>query len=244
VVSGPDAACPLPPVAPAFSFQLSTFRISSVLVALAAWWVVVEAGNEWWYRSHEGRSSGNANWSLDAAGANSAFTQVEVPAGIRGQFRYDEGLEGRWRDGSGSVWQLYYFRWLPARSLRNRVAIQLGKSHGPEICLPAVGMRLKSDLGITTLRFGDFDLALRQYVFEVEGKPLHVFYGIYEDQTGGELANRRRTPASRVQAALAGSRNYGQRFLELAVFGYEKPEDARAALARELGSLIKVAPRQ
>ena len=43
-----------------------------------------------------------------------------------------------------------------------------------------------------------------------------------------------------VAAALAGSRNYGQRFLEVAVVGYEKPEDARAALVRELEKVIKV----
>jgi len=68
-------------------------------------------------------------------------------------------------------------------------------------------------------------LALQQYVFSAEGKPLHVFYGIYEDPTGTtELANRRKDAASRVAAAFAGSRNYGQRFLEVAVSGYERPE--------------------
>ena len=41
-------------------------------------------------------------------------------------------------------------------------------------------------------------------------------------------------------AALAGSRNYGQRFLEVAVVGYERPEEAKAALTRELEKLIRV----
>ena len=82
---------------------------------------------------------------------------------------------------------------------------------------------------------------LHQYVFEAEGKLLHVFYGIYEDQGGsGALVNRRLTSASRIRAALSGSRNYGQRFLEVAVHGYERPEDARVALVRELGKVIKV----
>ena len=68
-----------------------------------------------------------------------------------------------------------------------------------------------------------------------------IFYGIYEDPTGSAvLANRRQDTTSRIKAALAGSRNFGQRFLEIAVFGYENPEDAKAALVGELGKLIKV----
>jgi hypothetical protein len=169
------------------------------------------------------------------------FQVVEIPPGIRGQFRYDEGIEGRWQDANGGDWQLYYFRWFPAHSLGKRVAIQLAKTHGPEKCLPAAGMRLKSDLGITLIPLGGLELAVHQYVFETEGRILHVFYGIYEDQGGaGALVNRRLTAASRLQAALSGSRNYGQRFLEVAVYGYESPEAARAALVGELGKLIKI----
>jgi hypothetical protein len=89
--------------------------------------------------------------------------------------------------------------------------------------------------------FGGLELAVHQYVFETEGRILHVFYGIYEDQDGaGALVNRRLTAANRLQAALSGSRNFGQRFLEVAVYGYESPEAARAAFVSELGKLIKV----
>jgi hypothetical protein len=88
---------------------------------------------------------------------------------------------------------------------------------------------------------GNTVLALQQYLFTAEGKPIHVFYGIYEDPTGSAvLANRRQNTTSRIKAALAGSRNSGQRFLELAVSGYGTPEDAKAAVTRELQKLIKV----
>ena len=102
-------------------------------------------------------------------------------------------------------------------------------------------MTLESCLGVITVPIAGMDLAMQQYLFNAEGRPLHIFYGIYEDPTGSAvLANRRQNTASRVEAALAGSRNYGQRYLELAVAGYEKPEDARAALTRELQSLIRI----
>jgi hypothetical protein len=102
-------------------------------------------------------------------------------------------------------------------------------------------MHLKSDLGLMLIPIGDLELAVHQYVFESEGKVLHVFYGIYEDQGGsGALVNRRLTAANRIRAALSGSRNFGQRFLEVAVYGYESPEAARAAFALEMANRIKV----
>ena len=165
----------------------------------------------------------------------------KIPSSIRGQFRSDEDIELRWQDANGGDWQLYYFRWFPAHSLGKRVAIQLAKTHGPEKCLPAAGMRLKADLGVTRIPVGNLELAVHQYMIEAEGKMFQVFYGIYEDQGGSSaLVNRRLTPANRIKAAMTGSRNYGQRLLEVAVLGYDRAEDARAALTRELASRIKV----
>lgn len=54
------------------------------------------------------------------------------------------------------------------------------------------------------------------------------------------LANRSKGFASRVTAALAGIRNYGQRLLKIAISGPEGPLDAGAALARSLPTLITV----
>jgi exosortase len=209
--------------------------------SLLAWFVFVEGGTELWYRLHERGNAAWESWSVPQPENGSATRVVEIPSAIRGQFRSDENLELRWGDEHGGEWQLYYFRWLPAHSLSKRVAINLAKTHGPEKCLPAAGMVLKADLGVNEVEVGGLELALHQYVFEAEGALLNVFYGIYEDQAGSTaLVNRRLTPDSRIEAALAGSRNYGQRFLEVAVMGYESPADAKAALVRELDKVIKV----
>ena len=214
---------------------------SVVSCSLLAWLLVVEAVTELWYRSHERATAGSVEWSVRRPDQNSTYTEVKIPPGISGQLRYDEGAKRRWRDGSGNSWELYYFRWLPAHSLQKRVAIQLAKTHGPETCLPAVGIKESAYLGIITIPIAGMELAMRHYVFNSEGKPLQVFQGIYEDPTGSsKLANRRKDFRSRVAAALAGSRNYGQRTLEVAVLGYDRPEEAEAALGRELEKLITV----
>ena len=219
----------------------SLFHLRWVSVGLLAWLILVESGTAFWYRSHEHRAAGTTEWSVNLDAAGPAVTKVVIPPNIRSQFKADQSLQGRWQDPSGNAWQLYYFRWRTADSLKGRVAIQMAKVHGPEICLPAAGMGLESYLGVITVRLGKMELALQQYFFTAGGRPIHIFYGIYEDPTGGAvLANRRQNTTSRIKAALAGSRNYGQRFLEVAVSGYEKPEDAKAALVDELGKLIKI----
>lgn len=216
-----------------------------VSLSLLAWFLVVEAGTELWYRSHESSMVANAEWSVSPLAPSANYSEVNIPPEILGQFRSDEDKHARWVDDRGNFWELYYFRWFPAHSLQKRVAIQMAKTHGPEKCLPAVGMSLKSDLGIITVPIGGIELAMQHYMFSTEGRLLHVFYGIYEDPTGSaKLANRRKDFGGRVAAALAGSRNYGQRFLEIAVTGYDRPEAAKAALVQELGKLIRVEARE
>jgi hypothetical protein len=203
--------------------------------------VVVELGTEIWFRWHERGSRATRAWDFNADAVGPGLNRVDIPGDILGQFRADKAAHAIWRDADGNIWQLYYFRWNPGHSLDKRAAVQLAKTHGPEKCLPAIGMTLKTELGIITVPVGGMTVAFRQYEFTAEGQPLHVFYGLYEDAAGSaELANRRKDSASRVAAALAGSRNYGQRFLEIALSGPEQPLDARAALARTLPTLITV----
>ena len=220
-------------------FHPSTVR--RLAIALLAWFVLVEAGVEFRYRAHERVATANNPWTISAAGLGSNFVKVEIPPDIRSQFRSDESMQGHWRDESGNVWQLYYFRWFPAKTLDQRVAIQLAKTHGPEICLPAVGMTMKADLGIITVPIGDRQFAFRQYMFQSGDQPLHVFYAIYEDPTGSAvLANRRKNTVKRIAAALAGIRSDGQVFLEMAAYGPENPEEARAVFARQLDKMVKM----
>jgi exosortase len=219
--------------------QLSTAR--RLAVALLAWFVLVEAGTQLWFRLHENSAASRVKWSVNVEGTNRRLTKVEIPANISAQFRYDEGFQANGKDDNGNLWQIYYFRWFPAHFLNKRVAIQLAKTHGPEICLRAIGMTLKSDLGVITVPVGNMQFAFRQYVFLADGQPLHVFYAIYEDPSGSAvLANRRQDTASRIAAALAGSRNDGQSFLEVAVAGPENPEEAKAVFAQQLNKMVKI----
>ena len=241
------------------TLSVPAFRRLSIF--LLAWLIAVEFGTEMWYRSHERGTFSplstlpSPEWSIVPSRDLPGLIKTPIPPSIVGQFRADDALQARWQDAAGQNWQLYYFRWFPARSLKKRVATQMAKIHGPEKCLPRSGMNLKAYLGTiivpvvpsvdssaaTAVTSSSFRLAFQQYAFTSDSRLLHVFYGIYEDPTGpSELANRRRDTGSRIAAALAGSRNYGQRFLEIAVTGPPDPVAARASLQHELEKLLSV----
>ncbi len=206
---------------------------------LLAWLILVEAGTEGWYRVHETPPPGAVPWDLRANSSLPGFARVGIPREVLGQFRADRAMEFRCPDASGNQWQVYYFRWFPSRTLAHRLAVQIAKTHGPEKCLPAMGMSLVSHPGLFTVSAGSLTLAFQHYLFADQGRVVHVFYALYEDPSGtAQLANRRTDMAGRIDAAWAGSRNYGQRLLEIAVSGPERPADARAALARELPAWI------
>jgi exosortase/archaeosortase family protein len=215
------------------------FPVRWAAIALVAWLIMVEVGTQTWFRLHETNTLPQKSWSVSISDPDSGLTREDVPASISRQFRADEGLEAHGRDSAADYWQLFYFRWFPSRSLHERVAVQLAKTHGPEVCLPAMGMTMDSDLGIITVPVGGRTFAFHQYTFLAAGQKIHVFYAIYEDQTGSAaLASRRQDTRSRVAAALAGSRNHGQQYLELAVNGPADPEAARVELGNELARII------
>jgi len=209
--------------------------------ALLVWLLLVEAGTECWFRLHEKTEARVAEWAFNWPVDNPTFRRTKISESVRGQMRCDKGEAGSWQETDGSQWQVFYFRWLPARWLYNRVKVQLAKTHSPERCVPAAGAALKSDLGSSILSISkELNLPFHKYSFEVRGGPLHVFFLVAEDtETVGAPPNLRLNHWQRLLASLAGSRNYGQRSLEVAVWGYEDAQQAEAAVARQLERLVR-----
>jgi hypothetical protein len=209
-------------------------------IALLVWLVLVEAGTEFWFRLHEKNEARVAEWALNWPVDNPTLRRTEISQSVRGLMRFDQEEAGSWQEADGSRWQVFYFRWLPARWLYNRAKVQLAKTHSPERCIPATGAALKSDLGSSILGISkDLNLPFHKYSFEVQGGPLHVFFLLAEDTETGAPPNLRRNHWQRLVAGLSGSRNYGQRSLELAVSGYEDAQAAEAAVVRQLERLVR-----
>src|SRR6185369_5331737 len=201
---------------------------------LAVWLIAVEGGTELWFRAHEGRGRDAAVWSVVWPTASPGFGRTELSERVRSQLLYDEAAAGHWRNEDGSEWQMFYLRWLPAKSLAQRVKVQLTKTHTPDICLEAAGMKLQEQQGGVRVAVNGVPLEFRKYVFTAGARRLDVFFCIAEDSsTGSMAANLREDTRQRIQAALAGSRNYGQRTLEIAMAGYGDAKEAEEALRKQ-----------
>jgi hypothetical protein len=115
--------------------------------------------------------------------------------------------------------------------------------HSPEICLPAGGLRLVSVLGARPFRWAGQTLPFRVYVFESRGRPLLVFYCLWEERprakdplAGEDWLSRR----SRWRAVLTGQRHLGQQVIEVAIAGAKDAPQAQRELYAFLRSALRL----
>jgi len=227
---------PTPPSPPSSAAHFSVSAFQRFSIFLAAWLVLVEAGTELWYRSHEWRVPKTAIWHLEFPRGNPTFRELSLSDKTKQFLRYDEGFNGTWQQGSEQRWQAVFFRWNPGR-----IAVYLAKSHTPEVCLTAAGRELVSQSALRPVPVQGLQLPFRSYVVKDENGPLHVFYCLWDDRASAQsFRTTTMTYANRLAPVLAGRRNSGQRSLEVAIWGIANQNEAEAALARELDKLIKI----
>ncbi len=232
--AAPDAKTPS--VSATFSPSQLPMKLA---VGLMCWLVLVEVGTEIWYRSHETDAGTAQAWTIRWPEEKPTFRRIELSDAVKKQIFFESGGQCAWLEPDGTYWQLLYFRWQPSRSLYARVRSHLNKTHRPEHCLSAGGMKLLADLGLGTYEVRGVNYSFLRYVFESNGRELRVFYGQYEDSAAPEfVTSYRENTARRVAAALAGSRNYGLRMLEIAVAGADDEVAAETAVRAQLEKLI------
>ena len=209
---------------------------ASVLLAVA-WLLVVFGATELWYQLHERQLIARAPWQV-AWPANEAAREMPIAETTRAILRYDTATSAAWQDrAEASAWWGFFARWEPKRT-----AVQLVRSHSPEICLPAVGRTLVRELPQVEFRESAVELRFRAYEFVQEGKPLFVYVCIQEDKHSPGAADPAVAEWSmrgRLRAVLAGERNLGQRLLELAVVGLPTAERASVELVEAAREIVK-----
>ncbi len=203
---------------------------------LLVWLVVVEVGVNLWYRIRESQLTPVQNWSVAFPEGNPSFKSLSIGEKSRYLLRFDDGKQGQWNEPDGTLWQVFYYDWLPGR-----VAGYLAKRHTPEICMPAVGYKLRSGPELLLLKVHDVLLPMRCYIFESPNGPLDVYQCRWEAGAGKEAyVAQESTRFNLVRAIWAGRGNHGQKVLEIVVSGFADPEEAKQALSEQLEKLIKV----
>jgi hypothetical protein len=181
-----------------------------------AWLALTEMATEVWYRAHETPANERRSWSVRWPETRTNFEPLDVSPKVRKTLAYDEGREAGWEEPDGSRWQMFAFKWHPGRT-----ASISARWHRPEICLPAAGRTMRAEHPALTIAVGDLRVPFRVYEFDDRGRPLHVFFCLWEEANRG-FSERVRQDASRVsrlQRVAAGQRNLGQQSLEVIVTG-------------------------
>ncbi len=101
---------------------------------MLAWLVAVFGVTELWYRSHEGEFVDRVPWQVRWPPANATLRLLPIAETTRAILHYDEASSAAWEDPGPVRWWSFFGRWKPRRA-----ALQLVRSHSPEICLPAIG---------------------------------------------------------------------------------------------------------
>jgi exosortase len=203
--------------------------------ALLVWLVFVEGGVELWYRIHEWGLPKSTGWTVAWPQDNPTFKELKLPEKARQLLRYDHAFNATWREND-AAWQMIFLRWQPGR-----IAAHLAKSHTPDVCLTAAGKKLVSQSDLKWFSVHGLELPFRSYLVEEQGRPIHIFYCLWEDR-GNEQSFKTEhlTYGNRLAPVLAGRRNMGQRSLEIAVWGYEDSKQAEAAVIGQLEKVIRV----
>jgi exosortase len=203
--------------------------------AALIWLLLIFAGAEVWYRLHERALIKRPAWQARWPEGNETIVPLTVPEATRVILRYDTAKSAAWEEPPGVRWWTFFALWKPQRA-----ALQLVRSHSPEICLPAVGRLFRGTRPGAKFEVAGVPLSFRSYEFEQNGRPLFVFVCIQDDKwigTEGSDAGEWNLPG-RLRAAWEGKRNLGQRLLEIAVLGYDDFAQAREALAKTAAAIV------
>jgi hypothetical protein len=203
-----------------------------------AWLAFVFAGAEIWYRVHERNLIERPSWQVEWPAGNETVASQAIPESTRVILRYDSAKTAVWEQPPGVHWWSFFAQWKPERA-----ALQLVRSHSPEICLPAIGRNFHRPRPDVNVRAGIVSLNFRSYEFEQNGRPLFVFVCIQDDKRAAS-----RTAATgewnfrgRLRAAWDGKRNLGQRLLEVAVVGLDDFTQAGDALSKTAQGILRPA---
>jgi exosortase/archaeosortase family protein len=202
------------------------------MAALTVWLLFTVLGTELWYRSHETQNT--YHWSLVWPAEKQRFSDVAIPDPLG-----DERRAASWVDGKGNDWMVFFFKWL-AGPPSSRI---LARLHRPEKCLPPAGYELREDRGIITVAVKNLKLPFHVLNFDYSGKPVYVFYCLWQDRLKSGKKPRIRDYWDErlvgLESVLLGERNLGQQVLEILLFGYSTPQEAETAFRTEMGDLIK-----
>lgn len=203
--------------------------------------VAAEVGTESYYRYHEAKLAPPAEWAVDWPEEAKNFKVGEFPDRTRAILKYNEADTASWITNEGYGYQMYYIRWFPGR-----VSKFLSGAHYPTVCLPATGLKFKTEFGPYNCKVGDLEIPFTAFLFESGPNPVYVFHAIIEDRPAADsekIEYRQVAGEERLDSVRRGHRNLGQRVIGISVVGTTSLYEAEEIVQKELSLIIKSSPQ-
>ncbi|WP_175414727.1 archaeosortase/exosortase family protein [Nibricoccus aquaticus] len=227
-----------PPSPPASPLPLAPIPFPIALVAFGfIALATAEIATEAWYRHHEAQLPPPKEWAIHWPKNADSFKMGEFPERTRAILKYNEGETASWTTPEGYSFQMYYVRWYPGR-----VSKFLSGAHHPTVCLPATGLKLKSETGPFSAHTPALDVPFSTYIFEAGPRTVYVYHAIMEDiplsanETVGYTFVK---TEERIDSVLRGQRNLGQRVIGISLSGPYARDEAEAIIQKTLSQLIR-----
>jgi exosortase/archaeosortase family protein len=208
----------------------------ALLPSLLVWLAVLGPLKTAWIEHYKPEVVDAPRWTINWPESNRTFSVDALPEGTIRSLNAVRGDSATWRTSDGFMWQAFFIRWEAGRGSAEAYL------HTPEICLPAVGMKLKADYGMQDLKVGDINLPFHANSFEAGGHIIYVFRCQHNDKI--LAVDRDGKPASNpiyyFSRLKVESRDpIGRQVLQFAITGPESQQEALQALQKDIAPMIK-----
>lgn len=199
--------------------------------------ITAEIGTHAWYISHEKNLVPSPRWRVEWPTRN-GMREIALPDNVRATLGFDSGRGMEWLGADGLKWALIFMRWENGNPLIKGV-----KYHKPDICMPAAGRTLVRELGTEVVESNGYKIAMRWFLFNEYGRPLHAFYCLTEDLTwpnAQPFSMENNSRWSMITRAMEGKRGYfGQQVMQVFISGMDSDERAREEFKKLLDEVVK-----
>jgi exosortase len=210
--------------------------------AAILWLIGIEVGVEKWYQWHERRAPMARPWTVQwPAGTLDLSLQPVDPSAVA-MLRCDEAEAASWTGADGTPFSAFFLEWKPGGT-----AVQLARSHRPDICIPGTGAELVQKVGFCNVDVDGIQLQFEHMIFTQGGHPLHTFHSVTDNAlTPGKefITQQKLSREVRMAAVRAGIRNRGQRSVQVFIRGIEDPDEAEKIFRQQIGKIIVPLDRQ
>jgi exosortase len=210
--------------------------------AAILWLIGTEVGVEQWYQWHERRAPMARPWTVQWPAGTLDLALEPVDPSAVAMLRCDEAQAASWTGNGGTPFSAFFLEWKPGGT-----AVQLARSHRPDICIPGTGAELQRKVGFCNVDIDGIRLQFEHMIFTQGGRPLHTFHSVTDNAlTPGKefITEQKLSREVRMAAVRAGIRNRGQRSVQLFIRGIEDPAEAEEVFRQQISRIIVPLDRQ